>query len=284
VTIIATTIIIRFEFIRSSPSKLLLAVVRTKSGNDCTTAQAVWTTRGTSARIEVQMEFLSQILLIVLINLALSGDNAVVIGMAAHRLEPRQRKRAILIGGGAAIGLRILLTAIAAFLLGLSGLHLIGGLLLLWIGFKMLKAEEETHEGIKVAASMKDAIITILIADLVMSIDNVLGVAGASNGSTVLLSFGLVLSMGIIMFMGNLVANLINKLWWLAYVGSGVIVWTGAHMIFDDKLFSSRWGWMKGSTAHITAAAVTGITLMLAHWYHRVRTSRQNLPLTRIGE
>ena len=222
------------------------------------------------------MEFLSQILVIVLINLALSGDNAVVIGMAAHRLEPRLRKRAILIGGGAAIALRILLTAVAAFLLGLKGLHLVGGLLLLWIGFKMLKAEEESQGGIKVAANMKDAIITILIADIVMSLDNVLGVAGASEGNTILLTFGLVLSMGIIMFMGNIVANLINKLWWLAYVGSGVIVWTGAHMIFEDKLFSSRWGWMKGSAAHFTAAVVTGLTLLCAHWFYRVRTSRQN--------
>jgi len=219
------------------------------------------------------MEFLSQILRIVIIDLVLSGDNAVVIGMAAHRLEPQQRKRAILIGGGAAIGLRILLTAIAAFLLKLKGLHLIGGLLLLWIGFKMLKAEEDTHEGIKVAASMKDAIITILIADFVMSLDNVLGVAGASSGSTELLIFGLLLSMGILMFMGNLVATLINKLWWLAYVGSGVIIWTGAHMIFEDKLFNSRWEWMKGSTVHITATVITIFTLMLAHWYHRVRTT-----------
>ena len=222
------------------------------------------------------MEFLSQILVIVLINLALSGDNAVVIGMAAHRLEPGLRRRAILIGGGAAIALRILLTAVAAFLLELRGLHLIGGLLLLWIGFKMLKAEEESHEGIKVAANMKDAIITILVADIVMSLDNVLGVAGASKGSTLLLTFGLVLSMGIIMFMGNIVATLINKLWWLAYVGSGVIVWTGAHMIFEDRLFSSRWGWMRGSTAHVIAAVVTGSTLLFAHWFHRVRTGRQN--------
>ena len=230
------------------------------------------------------MEFLSQIVRIIIIDLVLSGDNAVVIGMAAHRLEPVQRRRAILFGGGAAIGLRILLTAIAAFLLKLEGLHLIGGLLLIWIGFKMLKAEEETHEGIKVAASLKDAIVTILIADFVMSLDNVLGVAGASNGSTRLLIFGLIVSMGILMFMGNLVATLINKLWWLAYVGSGVIVWTGAHMLFEDKLFSSRWGWMKASTAHIAAAVVTGLTLMFAHWFYRVRTSRHNLPLTRLGE
>ena len=219
------------------------------------------------------MEFLSQIIRIIIIDLVLSGDNAVVIGMAAHRLEPGQRKRAILIGGGAAIGLRILLTAIAAFLLTLTGLHLIGGLLLLWIGFKMLKAEEETHEGTKVAASMRDAVITILIADFVMSLDNVLGVAGASNGSFELLIFGLVFSMGILMFMGNLVANLINKLWWLAYIGSGVIIWTGAHMIFEDKIIKSRWDWMHGSAAHITAAAITALTLTLAHWYHRLRTS-----------
>ena len=219
------------------------------------------------------MEFLSQIIRIVIIDLVLSGDNAVVIGMAAHRLEPAQRKRAILIGGAAAIGLRILLTAIAAFLLTLTGLHLIGGALLLWIGFKLLKAEEESHEGIKVAASMRDAVITILIADFVMSLDNVLGVAGASNGSTRLLVFGLILSMGILMFMGNLVATLINRLWWLAYIGSGVIVWTGAHMIFEDKLLRKRWEWMQGSTEHVAAAVITASTLMLAHWYHRVRAS-----------
>jgi len=219
------------------------------------------------------MEFLSQILRIVIIDLVLSGDNAVVIGMAAHRLEPKQRKRAILIGGGAAIALRILLTAIAAFLLTLKGLHLIGGVLLLWIGFQMLKTEEESQEGIKAAASIKDAIITILIADMVMSLDNVLGVAGASSGSTELLIFGLILSMGILMFMGNLVANLINRLWWLAYVGSGVIIWTGAHMIFEDRLVRSRWASMHGSAETITSAAITVAMLMLAHWHHRVRAN-----------
>src|SRR5437867_8156842 len=97
---------------------------------------------------------------IVIIDLVLSGDNAVVIGMAAHRLEPRQRRAAILIGGLAAIVLRILLTAVAAYLLGVPGLRLVGGLLLIWIGFKLLAEEEESHEGIKVAASMKEAIVT----------------------------------------------------------------------------------------------------------------------------
>src|SRR6185436_5087096 len=113
------------------------------------------------------MGFLYSILRIVIVDLVLSGDNAVVIGMAAHRLPPRQRKQAILIGGAAAIALRIVLTAIAALLLTIPGLQFAGGLLLLWIAFKLLKEEEESQEGIRVAAGMRDAVLTILLADLV---------------------------------------------------------------------------------------------------------------------
>ena len=221
------------------------------------------------------MEFFWQILNIVIIDLVLSGDNAVVIGMAAHRLAPAQRKKAIMLGGGAAIALRVALTAVAAFLLRQKGLQLGGGLLLLWIGFKLLKQEEESHEGIKVAGSMKEAVITILIADFVMSLDNVLGVAGASHGSMELLIFGLVLSMGILMFLGNLVANLINRMWWLAYLGSGVIAWTGGLMIFEDKFVSERWEWTHGPVAYISAAVITVLTLGFAHWFHRIRNERK---------
>ena len=128
------------------------------------------------------MHFIYSIARIVIIDLVLSGDNAVVIGMAAHRLPLQQRKIAIFIGGGAAIVLRITLTAIAALLLTMSGLQLAGGALLVWIAFKLLKEEEESKEGVKVAASMREAIFTILIADFIMSMDNVLGVAGAING------------------------------------------------------------------------------------------------------
>jgi YjbE family integral membrane protein len=218
------------------------------------------------------MEFLSQVLRIVIIDLVLSGDNAVVIGMAAHRLAPLQRKKAIVLGGSAAIVLRIVLTAIAAFMLTLKGLQLAGGMLLLWIGFKLLKQEEESQEGIKAAGSMKEAVVTICVADFVMSLDNVLGVAGASHGSAKLLAFGLVLSMGILMFLGNMVASLINKIWWLAYAGSGVIAWTGGRMVFEDKFVSSRWEWTHGLAAqHLAAAIITLLTLMFAHWFHRIR-------------
>src|SRR5204862_6843088 len=115
--------------------------------------------------------------------LAPSGDNAAVIGLAAHRLPAKQRKTATLIGGAAAIGLRIILTISAACLLLVPGLELVGGLLLIWIGFRLLEQEEESHEGVKIASTMREAVVTILVADFIMSTDNVLGVAGASEGN-----------------------------------------------------------------------------------------------------
>jgi YjbE family integral membrane protein len=216
------------------------------------------------------VNFLWQILRIIIIDLVLSGDNAVVIGMAAHRLEPRQRRTAILLGGAAAILLRIALTAIAAFLLQLRGLQAAGGLLLLWIAIKLLKQEEESHEGLKSAATMSGAIATILLADFIMSLDNVLGVAGASEGHMGLLMFGLLFSMGILMFLGSLVADLINRLWWLAYVGSGVIAWTGAAMLFEDPLVRARF-LIEGLPRYLICAIVMLATLGLAHWLHHRR-------------
>jgi YjbE family integral membrane protein len=217
------------------------------------------------------VENLSSVFSIILIDLVLSGDNAVVIGLAAHRLDARRRKLAIIFGGGAAIVLRIALTAVAAMLLGIPGLHLVGGLLLIWIAVKLLKEEEESHDGIKVAGSMREAITTILIADFVMSTDNVLGVAGASHGDLGLLIFGLVLSMAILMFMGNLVANLVNRFWWLAYAGSAVIAWTGASLVLEEPVAHDLIGGLRPE-AHIAIdAAVTVATIMFAHWFHRVR-------------
>ena len=217
------------------------------------------------------MDLISSILRIILIDLVLSGDNAVVIGMAAHRLPPRQRKIAIVFGGGAAIVLRITLTVIAALLLQISGLQLAGGLLLIWIGFKLLKEEEESHDGTKVAASMREAIFTILVADFIMSTDNVLAVAGASEGSLELLVFGLVLSMAILMWMGSIVANLINRFWWLSYVGAAVIAWTGATMIFEDPYVVGHVTWLNKPITYGTSALITVAVPAFAHWFHRIR-------------
>jgi YjbE family integral membrane protein len=221
------------------------------------------------------MHFLYSVIRIVIIDLVLSGDNAVVIGMAAHRLPLPQRKKAIVIGGGAAIVLRIVLTAIAAYLLKIPGLQLVGGLLLIWIAFRLLKEEEESKEGIRAAASMREAIATILIADLVMSTDNVLGVAGASQGNVALLLFGLIFSMVILMWFGSLVATLINKFFWLSYVGAAVIAWTGALMIFEDPILLRHAAWLNHAMTYGVAAIITIAVTAFAHWFHRVRETEE---------
>ena len=223
------------------------------------------------------MEIVSGLLSIIVINLVLSGDNAVVIGMAAHRLEPGQRRMAILFGGGAAVVLRIALTAIAVALLRIPFLRLIGGLLLVWIAFHLLEEEEGAVGGTRAAASMRDAITTILVADVVMSTDNVLGVAAASRDDLGLLIFGLVSSMAILMFLGGVVANLIDRLWWLAYVGSAVIAWTGATLAMEDPFVVERIGEINAAIEYLVAGVVTLVTLAFAHWFHRVRGA-QTLP------
>jgi len=208
---------------------------------------------------------------IVLIDLVLSGDNAVVIGMAAHRLPLQQRRMAILFGGIVAMILRVVLTGVAAVLLRISGIQLAGGALLGWIAFKLLKHEEESKEGIKAAVTMREAITTILIADFIMSMDNVLGVAAASGGSLELLLFGLILSMAIVMFMGSLVATLVNRFWWLSYLGAAVIAWTGALMIFEDPILHERAEWLTHTVIYIAAAIITIGVTGFAHWFHRMR-------------
>ena len=217
------------------------------------------------------MHFAYSLLRIVIIDLVLSGDNAVVIGMAAHRLPLPQRRQAILMGGAAAIVLRIVLTAIAALLLNIPGLQLAGGLLLIWIGFKLLKEEEESHEGIKAAGTLREAIVTILVADFVMSTDNVLGVAGASHGDISLLLFGLILSMAILMWMGSIVANLINRFIWLSYAGAAVIAWTGALMVFEDPILIRHAAWITRPMVYGSAAVITIAVTAFAHWFHRIR-------------
>ena len=208
---------------------------------------------------------------IVLIDLVLSGDNAVVIGMAAHRLPLQQRRMAILFGGIVAMLLRVVLTGVAAMLLRISGIQLAGGALLAWIAFKLLKQEEESKEGVRAAVNMREAITTILIADFIMSMDNVLGVAAASEGNLELLSFGLILSMAIVMFMGNLVATLVNRFWWLSYLGAAVIAWTGAVMIFEDPLILRNAEWLNRTIVYTAAAIITIGVTAFAHWFHRMR-------------
>ena len=224
----------------------------------------------------MELQLFSAGLSIILIDLVLSGDNAVVIGMAAHRLPPRQRRLAIIFGSGAAIALRIGLTVIAAFLLRLPWIQLIGGGLLLWIGFKLLKEEEEVHEGTGGSERLLEAISTIIVADVVMSVDNILGVAAAAGENIELLIFGLVLSMIIMLAGGSLIATMIDKFWWLVYLGSAVIIWTGAEMMFEDQFVVQQIG-HDHPAAMPVIITITVVLMIAAHYFHRHRPKVRRL-------
>ena len=181
---------------------------------------------------------------IILIDLVLAGDNAIIIGMVASQFKEDLRKKIIFWGIGAAVILRIAFTLIATYLLQINGLKLIGGLILLYIVYKLykdiVKNEESSKPNIKVdnSASIYKAIWTILIADVSMSLDNVLGVAGAAKGHYHLLVFGLVLSIALMAFAANLVARWIKTYKWIGWAGLIAILVVAVDLIYSDiKVF-----------------------------------------------
>lgn len=174
------------------------------------------------------------ILSIIIINIVLSGDNALVIGMASRRLEPSNRRKAIILGGGGAILLRIGFTALAVFLLKIPFLQLIGGLILTYIAYQVLREEDEEAE-VKAGESLWFAVRTIITADVVMSLDNVLAIAGAAHGSYVLYIAGVALSMPPILFGSELLARLMNRYPFITLVGAVVLTITAARMVVDEQ-------------------------------------------------
>jgi YjbE family integral membrane protein len=171
---------------------------------------------------------------IVWINIILSGDNAVVIAMAARSLPAPQQQKAVLFGSGAAVVLRIALTVIAAKLLALPYLQILGGALLLWIGVQLLGDEEDDNGEEKEYGSMLAAVRTILLADLVMSLDNVIAVAAAAQGSMVLLVLGLAISIPLVIFGSTLMIKLMERFPIVIMLGAALIGWVGGETIAGD--------------------------------------------------
>ena len=182
-----------------------------------------------------QIAILTQI---ILIDLVLAGDNAIIIGMVASKFPAEQRKRVIFWGIGGAVILRIVLTLLTAYLLQITGLRLIGGLLLLYIVYKLyvdVIKGSETEENVKVDnSSFLKAIWTVLIADFTMSLDNVLGVAGAAGDHYGLLVFGLVLSIILMATAATLISGWIKKYRWIAWLGLLAILIVAVELIYTD--------------------------------------------------
>ena len=176
---------------------------------------------------------------IIFIDLILAGDNAIIIGMVASKFPPEQRKKIIFWGIGGAVILRILLTLITAYLLQITGLRLLGGLLLLYIVYKLyvdvIKNSQNDEENIKVdSSSMLKAIWTVLLAEFTMSLDNVLGVAGAAKDHYFLLVFGLVLSIILMATAATLISRWIKEYKWIAWVGLFAILFVAIDLIYTD--------------------------------------------------
>jgi YjbE family integral membrane protein len=177
---------------------------------------------------------------IVFIDLVLAGDNAIVIGMVASQFDHDLRKKIIFWGIGAAIVLRILFTLITAYLLQINGLKIIGGLLLLYIAYKLykdvIKNESAEEQKIKTDNStFFKAVMTIIIADLSMSLDNVLGVAGAAKQHYVLLVFGLILSILLMTTVANIISKWIKKYKWIGWLGLLAILAVAIELIYSDR-------------------------------------------------
>lgn len=181
-------------------------------------------------------QFWAGVFKIIMIDLLLSGDNAVVIALACRNLPEAQRRKGILYGVGGAIGLRVLLTFFAVGLLSLPYLKLVGALLLLWIGIKLILPEEESHgeSNIKAEAHLWGAIKTIIVADFVMSLDNVLGVAAAAHGNVWLLAFGLIVSIPLIAWSSQLVLRLIDRYPWIIYAGGALLGYVAGEMLVTE--------------------------------------------------
>lgn len=186
------------------------------------------------------MDTLQAILAIVLIDLALSGDNALVIGMAARDLPPKQRRQAIILGGAGAVVLRVIAAAVVTLLLAIPYLQLGAAIVLLVIAYRLVQAGDAHEKKVRAASGLGSAITTILAADAAMSLENILGVGAAAHGSFALLAFGLALSIPIVLFGSSLVVRLLQRFPQAIWVGALALAWTSAEMILDEPALPLR--------------------------------------------
>lgn len=181
-------------------------------------------------------EFLVSLLQVVFIDLILAGDNAIVIGLAARNLPQETQKKAIIYGTGGAVLIRIAATVVVLWLLQIPWLLLIGGMLLIWIAYKLLADQEDEHTEVKAGVSLWTAVKTIVIADAAMGIDNVIAVAGAAEQHLLLVVLGLLISVPIIVWGSTLFIKLINRFPWIIFLGAGVLGYTASNMITEEKM------------------------------------------------
>ncbi len=201
------------------------------------------------------------VLQIILIDILLGGDNAVVIALACRKLPKEQRNKGIFWGVVGAIGLRIVLIFFALQLLAIPWLKIVGALLLFWIGVKLLLPEDDGHGDVAASTSLAGAIKTIIVADAVMSLDNVIAVAGAANGSMLLVTFGILVSIPVVVWGSQLVLKLMDRYPVVITAGGALLGWIGGGMIVTDPALPA--GLLDGIPYARTLAALAGAALVV---------------------
>lgn len=204
---------------------------------------------------------------IVILDLSLAGDNALVIAMAVRTLPPREQFLGRVGGTFGAVALRFVFIALVTQLLRIPFLEAVGGLALIWIAIKLLRqdAEEEGHR-IRHGTTFWEAIWVIIVADMIMSLDNVLAVAAASHGNLVLVIFGIGLSIPIVIWGSGLIARLMNRFQWIVWLGGGILGWVAGEMVVKDEIVHSWIGPWAGPLAW-TVPAFLGIVLTIFGWW-----------------
>ena len=222
-------------------------------------------------------EFWARWLSIVILDLTLAGDNALVIALAVRTLPPKQQFWGRIWGSIGAVGLRLIFITIITYLLQIPLLMFVGGALLIWIALKLVRqtagGEGEGH--VKQGTSLWEAIWIIVVADVVMSLDNVLAVAGAAHGNLVLVVFGIALSLPLVVWGSGLLARLMNRYPWIIWIGGGILGYVAAEMILKDPIIR---GWLGpvADALHYPLPIVLGLGLTAMGWWYAQATAKRS--------
>ncbi len=216
---------------------------------------------------------------IILIDIVLSGDNAVVIALACRNLSPEQRKTGIFWGVAGAISLRVVLTVFAALVMNLPWLKMVGGLLLIWIAVKLMLPEDEEGHDIEASANRWGAVKTIVVADFVMSLDNVIGVAGAAQGSLVLLLFGLAVSIPLIVWSSQVILRWMERWPWIVLLGAGLLGYVAGQMIFTDPGIVGLLQPLPAWSAKAAGAIGALLVVIVGRWLEQRILARQDVTI-----
>jgi YjbE family integral membrane protein len=221
-------------------------------------------------------EFWARVLGIIVIDLTLAGDNALVIALAVRTLPKRQQFWGRIWGTAGAVGLRLLFITVATILLKIPFLQLVGGLLLLWIAFKLVRQQTGAEGHVRQGSSLRESVWIIIVADAVMSLDNVLAVAAAAHGDLTLVVFGIALSLPIVVWGSGILAALMNRFVWIIWLGGGILGYVAGEMILKERHLERLID--PANPAHDLLPILPAVIIVALGWWFSIQNGRKKVP------